>query len=89
MSNMNGGLLGVLSVKSLIMMMMVVHLGLGRPVAKPNATNGNTSTSNNPPSPKEVIKGAAKPIVSHKVPMNDSSCSTNVNGYFKDDINIG
>ncbi|GJZ70779.1 hypothetical protein Tco_0634630 [Tanacetum coccineum] len=31
----------------------------------------------------------AKPKVSHEVRINDSSCSTNENGYFKDGIDLG
>nr|GEU60580.1 hypothetical protein [Tanacetum cinerariifolium] len=41
-----------------------------RPATKPNATNENTSTSNNLLSSKEVVNGAAKPIVSHELKSN-------------------
>nr|GFA36375.1 hypothetical protein [Tanacetum cinerariifolium] len=37
----------------------------------------------------EAINEAAKPKVSHEVRINDSFCSTNENGYFKDDIDLG
>ncbi|GJR19949.1 zinc knuckle CX2CX4HX4C containing protein, partial [Tanacetum coccineum] len=61
-----------------------------RPVSKPSTINENTSkpNSNIPPSNKDV-NGAAKLNVSHEVLMNDSSCTTNDNGYFKDDIDLG
>nr|GEX77246.1 hypothetical protein [Tanacetum cinerariifolium] len=99
---MNHGLLDVLNVKSLIMRMRVIHLGLRRcvhiryqarvePVSKLSTINENHSmpNSNAPPVSKEDVNGAAKPNLSHKVPMNDSSCSTNENGYFKDGIDLG
>ncbi|GJR30813.1 zinc knuckle CX2CX4HX4C containing protein [Tanacetum coccineum] len=39
---------------------------------------------------KEVVNGAdIEPNVSQRVTMNDSLCSTNENGYFKDDIDLG
>ncbi|GJX32627.1 zinc knuckle CX2CX4HX4C containing protein [Tanacetum coccineum] len=62
------------------------------PVSKSSTMNENNSkpNANTPPISKEDVNGAAiEPNVSHKVTMNDSSCSTNENGYFKDDIDLG
>ncbi|GJV17252.1 zinc knuckle CX2CX4HX4C containing protein [Tanacetum coccineum] len=60
-----------------------------RPVSKLSTTSENTSKSKAPPTSKEAVNEAAKPKVSHEVRINDSSCSTNENGYFKDGIDLG
>ncbi|GJY54079.1 zinc knuckle CX2CX4HX4C containing protein [Tanacetum coccineum] len=62
------------------------------PVSKPSTSIENTSkpNSNAPHVSKEVVNGAdIEPNVSQRGTMNDSLCSTNENGYFKDDIDLG
>ncbi|GKE10366.1 hypothetical protein Tco_1413917, partial [Tanacetum coccineum] len=63
-----------------------------RPVSKQSTIIENTSKPNSNASPvsKEVVNGAIiKPNVFHEVPINDSSCPTNANGYYKDDVDLG
>ncbi|GJY13847.1 hypothetical protein Tco_0383156 [Tanacetum coccineum] len=63
-----------------------------RPVSKPSTPTEITSKpdSNAPPVSKEVVNGDDIELnVSQRVTMNEFSCPTNENGYFKDEINLG